>query len=152
MGIKILKKNKINENNKNKVFFFSLSMPQITFLSHDPFGSRGKTFKTASVYVQLRSVSFEYWKFSLGFKIEIIDSQERSSAILVLRHSRIIDKKKVKAQGHPATVFCEISVRGSKYSLKFYITWRRLKISRWPFQSGTIFDAYLINSLRFSEV
>ena len=60
MGIKILKKNKINENNKNKVFFFSLSMPQITFLSHDPFGSRGKTFKTASVYVQLRSVSFEY--------------------------------------------------------------------------------------------
>ena len=148
MGIKILKKNKINENNKNKEFF-SLSMSQITFLSQDPFGFRGKTFKTAGVSVQLRSVSFEYWKFSLGFKIEIIDRQERSSAILVLRDSRIIDKKKVKAQGHPATVFCEISVRGSKYCLKLYMTWRRLKISRWQFQSGTIFDAYLINSPRF---
>ena len=54
MGIKILKKNKINENNK------SMSMSQITFLSHDPFGFRGKTFKTAGVSVQLRSVSFEY--------------------------------------------------------------------------------------------
>ena len=148
MGIKILKKNKINENNENKEFF-SLSMSQITFLSHDHFGFRGKTFKTAGVSVQLRSVSFEYWKFSLGFKIEIIDRQERSSAILVLRDSRTIDKKKVKAQGHPATVFCEISVRGSKYCLKLYMTWRRLKISRWQFQSGTIFDAYLINSPRF---
>ena len=153
MGIKILKKNKINENNKNKVFFFLWVCPKSLFYHTILSGPVAfKTFKTASVYVQLRSVSFEYWKFSLGFKIEIIDSQERSSAILVLRHSRIIDKKKVKAQGHPATVFCEISVRGSKYSLKFYITWRRLKISRWPFQSGTIFDAYLINSLRFSEV
>ena len=148
MGSKILKKNKINENNKNKEFFLWVC-PKSLFLSHDPFGFRGKTFKTAGVSVQLRSVSFEYWKFSLGFKIEIIDRQERSSAILVLRDSRIIDKKKVKAQGHPATVFCEISVRGSKYCLKLYMTWRRLKISRWQFQSGTIFDAYLINSPRF---
>ena len=120
-------------------------MSQITFLSHDPFGSLGKTFKTAGVSVQLRSVSFEYWRFLLGFKIEIIDRQERSSAILVLRDSRIIDKKKVKAQGHPTTVFCKISVRRSKYCLKFYITWRGLKISRWPFQSGTIFNAYWPN-------
>ena len=133
--------------------FFSLSMSQITFLSHDPFGSRGKTFKTAGVPVQLTSVSFEYWKFSLGFKVEIIDRQERSSVILVLRNSRLNNwQKESQAQGHPTTVLCKISVRRSKYCLKVYITWRRLKISRWRFQSDRIFDAYLINSPRFSEV
>ena len=45
------------------------------------------------------------------------------------------------SQGHPTTVFSKISV------------WRRrLKISGWTFHSCTIFEASLINSLRFSEV
>ena len=59
-------------------------------------------------------------------------------------------------QEHPTTVFCKISVRRSKNSLKFSIAWERLKISRWPFpfmsHSCTIFEAYLINSLRFVSV
>ena len=55
-------------------------------------------------------------------------------------------------QGHPTTVFCEISVWRSKYCLEFSITWGRLKISGWMFHSCTIFEAYLINSLWFSEV
>ena len=55
-------------------------------------------------------------------------------------------------QGHPTTVFCKISVRRSKYCLEFSITWGRIKISRLPFHSCTIFKAYLTNSLRFSEV
>jgi len=55
----------------------------------------------------------------------------------------------VSMHRHPTTVFCKISVRRSKYCLEFSIAWIRLKISRWPFHSGTIFEAYLINSLRF---
>ena len=55
-------------------------------------------------------------------------------------------------QEHPTTVLCEISVQRSKNCLEFSIAWGRLKISRWPFHSCTIFEAYLINSLRFSEV
>ena len=35
---------------------------------------------------------------------------------------------------------------------RFFIVWGRLKSSRWPFHSCTIFKAYLINALRFSEV
>ena len=42
------------------------------------------------------------------------------------------------------------SVRRSKNCLEFSIAWGRLKISRWPFHSCTIFVIYLINSLRFS--
>ena len=54
----------------------------------------------------------------------------------------------------PTTVFCNlpVSVRRSKYCLELSITWGRLKISIWPFHSCTIFEAYLINSLWFSEV
>ena len=55
-------------------------------------------------------------------------------------------------QRHPTTVFCKISVRRSKYCLGFFITRERLKIFRWLFHSRTILEAYLINSLRFSEV
>ena len=55
-------------------------------------------------------------------------------------------------QGHPTTVFCKISVRRSKNCLEFSIAWGRLRISRWPFHSCIIFEAYLVNSLRFSEV
>ena len=54
------------------------------------------------------------------------------------------------SQGHPTTVFCEISVRRSKYYLEFSIIWGGLKLSRRPLQSWTIFEAQLINSLRFS--
>ena len=56
------------------------------------------------------------------------------------------------SQGHPTTVFCEIYVRRSKYCLEIFVTWERLKISRWPYHSCAIFEAYLINSLRFSDV
>ena len=38
------------------------------------------------------------------------------------------------------------------FAIEFSITWGRLKISRWPFHSSAIFEAYLINSLRFCEV
>ena len=57
-----------------------------------------------------------------------------------------------KTQGHPATVFCIISVRRSKHCLEFSFAWGRLKIYRWTFHSCTIFEAHLINSPRFSEV
>ena len=55
-------------------------------------------------------------------------------------------------QGHLTTVLCKISVRRSKYWQEFSISWWRLKISKWPFHSCTIFEAYVINSLRFPEV
>ena len=55
-------------------------------------------------------------------------------------------------QEHPTTVFTKISVRRSKYCLEFSINWGRLKVSRWPFHSCTIFEAYLIIFLRFSGV
>ena len=55
-------------------------------------------------------------------------------------------------QEHLSTVFCELSVRRSKYCLEFSITWGRLTLSRWPFHSYIIFETYLINSLRFSKV
>ena len=54
-------------------------------------------------------------------------------------------------QRHPTTVFCKISVRRSKFCLEFSIAWIGPEISRWAFHSGTIFEAYLKNSLRFSE-
>ena len=54
-------------------------------------------------------------------------------------------------QGHPTTVFRKISVQRSKYWLKLSITRGRLKTSRWPFHSFTVFEAYLINSLLFFE-
>ena len=46
-------------------------------------------------------------------------------------------------QGHPTTVFSEIS--------EFSIAWGRLEISIWPFQLCTIFEAYLIKSPRLSQ-
>ena len=47
-------------------------------------------------------------------------------------------------QGHPMTVFCEISVRRSKSCLEFSVGWGRLRLLRWPFHSCTIFEAYRI--------
>ena len=55
-------------------------------------------------------------------------------------------------QGNPTTVFCKISVPRSKYCLEFSTTWGRLKISTWPIHSCTIFEAFPLNPLRFSEV
>ena len=55
-------------------------------------------------------------------------------------------------RGISTIVFCKISVRRSKCCLEFFITRERRKIFRWPFHSWTIFEAYLINSLPFSEV
>ena len=46
-------------------------------------------------------------------------------------------------QGHPTTVFSEIS--------EFSIAWGRLEISIWPFQLCTIFEAYPIKSPRLSQ-
>ena len=55
------------------------------------------------------------------------------------------------SQGNPTTVFCKISVWRSKYCLEFSITWGRLKISWRPLHSRTIFEAQVINSLRFLD-
>ena len=49
---------------------------------------------------------------------------------------RIPFLSKVVYQGHATTVFCKIS-------------WERLRISRWPFHSCTIFEDYLIKSLPY---
>ena len=44
-------------------------------------------------------------------------------------------------QGHPTTVYCEISVRRSKYGLEFSITWGRLKVLDDCSHSCTVFEA-----------
>ena len=69
-------------------------------------------------------------------------------------------KFSVPFQGQPTTVFCQepitrfckISVRRGRCCLEFSVTWGRLQISRWPFHSCTIFEAYLKKFLRFSKV
>ena len=57
-----------------------------------------------------------------------------------------------RRQGHPTTVFCKASVRRIKYCLKFSIIREWLKVCQGAFHLGTIFEAYLKISLRFSEV
>ena len=59
----------------------------------------------------------------------------------------------------PDLCYLEALNRGTQrlFSVKclpgeFCIAWGRLKISRWPFRSGTIFEAYQINPLRFSKL
>ena len=52
----------------------------------------------------------------------------------------------------PTTVFLKISVRRNKNYLESSIAGGRLKISRWPFHSCAIFEAFLRNSLRSSKV
>ena len=54
-------------------------------------------------------------------------------------------------QGHPTTVFSEISVRRGKNCLDFSIAWGRPKISRWLFHSCTVLKPYLIKSLGLSQ-
>ena len=56
-------------------------------------------------------------------------------------------REDVNKQGHPTTVFSQISVRRTKNCLEFSIAWWRLNISWWPLHSlihGTFFEAYLI--------
>ena len=52
----------------------------------------------------------------------------------------------------PTTVFLKISVRRNKNYVESYIAGGRLKISRRPFHSCAIFEAFLRNSLRSSKV
>ena len=73
-------------------------------------------------------------------------------AVISTRFLQQSEQRRYSEQGHPTMVSCKISVRRSKYCLEFSITWGRLKISKWSFHSCTIFEAYSINSLRFSEV
>ena len=81
-------------------------------------------------------------------RIRISDTALIPSSLCYTSRPSSIHTKPVN-QGHPATVFCEISVRRSKNCLEFSIAWGRLKISRWPFHSRTIFEAYLINAYDF---
>ena len=93
---------------------------------------------------------FEFWPPILQSKTPLI----RTPTPALTRHQDFIlltyFDDCLLYQGHPTTVFCKISVRRSKYRLKFSFTLGRLKISRWLFHSCTVFEAYLINPLRFS--
>ena len=55
-------------------------------------------------------------------------------------------------QGHPKTLFCKIPHRRNRSRLDLSITLGRVKISRWPCLSCTIFEVHVINSLRFSKL
>ena len=95
---------------------------------------------------------FEFWPPILQSKTPI-----RIPTPALTRHQGFVlltyfDDCLLHHQGHPTTVFCKISVRKSKNRLKFSFALRRLKISRWMFHSCTVFEAYLINPLRFSKV
>ena len=52
---------------------------------------------------------------------------------------------------HATTVFCKISA-WSKHFLEWSITWGQLKMSRWPFHSSTVFEVYVVDSVRLSKV
>ena len=104
------------------------------------------------VFLTLFSVFYLVMKRCFSYLIHNIKALEiwriRLRGSILSIHSSLI----LYSQGHPTTVFCKISLRRSKYCLEFSITWGRLKISRWPFHSCTIFEAHLINPPRFSEV
>ena len=85
--------------------------------------------------------------FLLLFSVKDAHLKRTFDVVSFSAHAR----KSRTTQRQPTTVFFKISVRRSKYCLEFLITWRRLKISRWPFHSCKIFEVYLINSLRFYE-
>ena len=74
-----------------------------------------------------------------------------ASSFSILRRGVSSRLYPIDVSGHPTTVFCKISVLRSKYCLQFSISWEQLKNSKWPFRLCTIFEPYLINSLRFSE-
>ena len=64
--------------------------------------------------------------------------------------------KRPTKQGHPKTDFCGVFFSEKPILTRILLLdphiWRQLKNSRWPFHSLKIFEAYLINSLLFSEV
>ena len=72
-----------------------------------------------------------------GAPMSIVESQAVPQHISAMRKASFIkfgvgfwNSKLVFIQGHPTTVFSEISVRRSKNCLEFSIAWGRLKISR----------------------
>ena len=67
-------------------------------------------------------------------------------------HKELQQLIKTIFQGHPSTVFCKISVRISKYRLKFSTAPERLNTSRKPLHSTRIFEGFVSTSLVFSEV
>ena len=85
---------------------------------------------TTNLLPNLKSSQYrtEPFKRKVGPAIDLLDLD----LVLVFTKNR---------EGHPTTVFCKTSVQRNKYCLEFYITWGRLKISRWPFHSLPIFPS-----------
>ena len=117
----------------------------ITFSVIPLFSSNGLTIRIPSTPVKGHRMKVRYILRPWNHDVELAVSDWNPRLVLKWWHNKL-------EQGHPTTVFCKISVRKSKYYLEFPITWGWLEISRWLFHSCTIFKAYLINSLRFSEV
>ena len=72
-----------------------------------------------------------------GCQLQHLQSQAVPQHISAMKKASFIkfgvgfwNSKLVFIQGHPTTVFSEISVRRSKNCLEFSIAWGRLKISR----------------------
>ena len=104
--------------------------------------SQSRSSSNCSVLFNFRSASF-YQATLMVIQVVKEDCNFGTKAFLVSCYL---------GQGHPTTVFCTaISVRRSKNCLEFSLPWRRLRISRWPFHLCIIFEACLINSVRFSE-
>ena len=105
----------------------------------------------ALIFLPVRTKSLIVWPWQEGLKLsfwailsEILNHRSQDLKLVLFIYLLI--------QGHPTTVFCKICVRRSKYCLEFSFAWGRLKISKWTIHLCSNFEAYLINSLRFSEV
>ena len=85
---------------------------------------------TTNLLPNLKSSQYrtEPFKRKVGPAIDLLDLD----LVLVFTKNR---------KGHPTTVFCKTSVQRNKYCLESSISWGRLKISRWPFHSLTIFPS-----------
>ena len=114
----------------------------------------------SAVSVQLSSTLKRRYSLQLEWQHRVYSVHSQHRAIQgdnydVLYYSQLMINPfwtGVHLQGHPTTVFCKISVRGSKYCLAFSNIWGWLKISWWLFHSCTILEAFPINPLPFSEV
>ena len=127
--------------------FFCRSPDDDRIVSHDAFSRSITQYRSQGRFHR------EIRSFSRRFAMAYERSFHVETFIFIVSLSLHFTKCSVTHNtGHPTTVFWEISVRRSKYCLEFSITWGRLKISRWPFHQCTIFEAYLLNSLRFSVV
>ena len=96
-------------------------------------------------------ITILFYFFSLGLITWLLYSSLKEKYHAPEKSIRTLQGQPTTIQGHPTTVFCQISGRGDLILPRIY-AWERLKLSRWTFHSRTIFKAYLINSLRFSEV